>query len=400
MKNKILVEVVIFVAMVLLALVLLRPKFAILLNNKAMEYVEGGRLDEAANLLQLALQLSEDSKMHAHLGQVYYKKGNIGLSIAEYERAIEVNPQYLEGYYMLAALHTKANLYQAAMADLNKARSLDPVKAEEEIRKLQFEYAVSLFSDAVDAYQRSNVEQALSKLKEAIVVSPQFVLPHGLLGDICLRRNMYQEAIEHYGRAIALGLKDPMVFNNIGICYMRLENYRDGIVYLRKAHELAPSDVYILYSLAGTLRDNDQGAQALALFKELVSRQYDYPGVHNDIAHIYEKWGQYEDAKIEFKNEADIDKAKLEKNQNDEVSWTNLAIAYKGLGDYQLAKTTIEKVLQRDPMNGEALYTRALIYEKMGMKNAALEDLKKAKEFFVGNDFIDKDIRRLKNASL
>lgn len=398
MKNKGLKDLIILGVAVVIGAILLRPQFAVLLNNKAMEYLEQGQPDIAIDLLQKALWLKNDPQIRAHLGKAYHKQGNDGMAIAEYQRAIELDPEYLGAYFDLASLHARINMFKESLSDLARARALDPQESDAELRKLRFEYAVSLSNDAIDLYKRGDAEGALAKLRESIAQSPNFVLPYGLLGDISLRRNLYKEAIGYYSKAAELGIKDPMVFNNMGICYMRLEDYVHGAACLKKAHEMAPSNVGILYGLAGTLRDNGQGEQALVLFRELVSRQYDYPGVHNDIAHLDEKLGQPEDAKKEFGIEAGLDQMKLEKNQNDDVSRTNLAIAYRGQEDYARAKAAVDQVLQRDPTNAEALYTRALIYEKMGLKNEALEDLERAKGYFLSNDFIDKDIRRIKSA--
>ncbi|MFH0877746.1 MAG: tetratricopeptide repeat protein, partial [Candidatus Omnitrophota bacterium] len=111
---------------------------------------------------------------------------------------------------------------------------------------------------------------------------------------------------------------------------------------------------------------------------------------------LYEDMGRREDARAEFKKEADLCKKRLSANPQDQASLIFLAVAHSGLEEYTEALAAIRKVLALDPRNGEAIYTRGLIFEKMGRFSEALRDFQTAKGFFLRHSFIEQDIARVK----
>lgn len=172
-----------------------------------------------------------------------------------------------------------------------------------------------------------------------------------------------------------------------------------AVSYLRRACALAPGEAFILYSLASTLRDHKQKAEALEQYRKLAVLQYDFPGVHNDIAHLYEDMGRREEARAEFRKEAELCRKRLLVNPQDQASLLFLAAAHNGLQEYAEALSAVKIVLALNPRSGEAIYARGLIFEKMGRFSEALRDFETAKGFFLRHSFIEEDIARVKRSS-
>ena len=60
----------------------------------------------------------------------YYKKGEVGRAIAEYTKAIELNPNYATAYNNRGATYAEKDDYERAIKNYTKAIDLKPNYAE------------------------------------------------------------------------------------------------------------------------------------------------------------------------------------------------------------------------------------------------------------------------------
>ncbi len=402
-KKRFFIVLVIFIVVLAVYVPLLKPQIATLLNNKGIAYFDSGEIDKAIPFFKKSLKVRLDAFVCCNLANAYLEKGNLTESIVEYEKALKLDPGCIEAYYGLAYNYEDRKMHKKAMSYLKKAEFLGSYRAKEELEVIRYRCFVSLFNEATDLYIKGDIDKAESKLNELLEFEPNFAFAYKMLGDIKFSKNLFAEAITNYKQAIELGLKEGGVYNlhnDIGICYMRLENYSNAVKYLKKAHWLEPTNLNILYSLASTLRDNKNFDEALEKYRRLVGLKFDYPEVHNNIADIYKSIGKREEAEQEYRNEIEVVKAKLSSNPDDIYSLNGLALAYNGLGEYQEAKRIIDSVIEKNPGYKEAFYTRAKIYENLGEIEKAIKDLGGARTLFAGSGFIDSSVFRLKTKKI
>ncbi len=393
----------IFIVVLAVSVPLLKPQIATLLNNKGIAYFDSGEIDKAIPFFKKSLKVRLDPFVYCNLANAYQKKGNLTESIVEYEKAVKLAPGCIEAYFGLAYNYEDRKMHKKAMSYLKKAEFLGSHRAKEESEVIRYRCFASLFNEATDLYIKGRIDKAESKLNELLELETNFAFAYKILGDIKFSKNLFDEAITNYKQAIELGLKKASVYNvhnDIGICYMRLENYSDAIKYLKKAHLLEPTNLDILYGLASTLRDNENFDEALEKYRKLVGLKFDYPEVHSNIADIYKSVGKKEEAEQEYRNEIEVAEAKLSSNPDDIYSLNGLALAYNGLGKYQEAKRIIDDVIEKNPDYKEAFFTRAKIYENLEESEKAIKDLEKARPSFFPSEFIDSSIFRLKTKKI
>ena len=63
---------------------------------------------------------------YLHRGDAYFEKEEYDKAIAEFSRAIELDPNYAEAYYKRGVAYLRKDKYDEAIADLTKAIELDP----------------------------------------------------------------------------------------------------------------------------------------------------------------------------------------------------------------------------------------------------------------------------------
>ena len=98
---------------------------------------------------------------HNNLGTLFKEQGKIDAAIAEYQKAIDLDPKYALPHNNLGVIFKEQDKIDAAIAEYQKAIDLDP----------------------------------------------KFAMPHANLGDIYKRRGEPEKAISEFTRAVALDPK-------------------------------------------------------------------------------------------------------------------------------------------------------------------------------------------------
>jgi len=69
----------------------------------------------------------EDAKAYVNRGAAYRKKGNYDRAIADFNKAIELDPGCAEAYHNRGVAYRRKGEHKRAIADLNKAMKLTPM---------------------------------------------------------------------------------------------------------------------------------------------------------------------------------------------------------------------------------------------------------------------------------
>ena len=110
-----------------------------LLKKKFTELLDKKDWDTLIPMLSDILSLLEGEGRAGILtarGIAYFYKGNSEDAFADYNRAIEINPDMSLAYYFRAQVHAENGDRDSVIADLNKAEELQPGVVDKEIRGL------------------------------------------------------------------------------------------------------------------------------------------------------------------------------------------------------------------------------------------------------------------------
>ncbi len=100
---------------------------ALLLNNLALAVAEQGKLDEAAALLERALELKPGYALtQANLGTVRHRQGKVDEALDHFRRAIALDPTLAGGYLGLAGALAERGEIEQALANCRQALELAP----------------------------------------------------------------------------------------------------------------------------------------------------------------------------------------------------------------------------------------------------------------------------------
>jgi branched-chain amino acid transport system substrate-binding protein len=179
--------------------------------------------------------------------------GDNKAAIADYDQAIEKNPNDVSAYINRGVAHHRLGDTGAAIRDYEQALKLDPKSAV-------------LYSNLSYAYyDRQNYDKALETGNQAVALNGSSAEAHINLANARSKKGDYDSAMRDYAQAIALKPPAPILagaYNNRGNAQLALNNTRAAIGDYNRAIRRKPdyADAYYNLGLAQQALGNRSGA--------------------------------------------------------------------------------------------------------------------------------------------
>ncbi len=334
-----------------------------------------GQLSTAINLLEQKIKVKPRAVDYNTLGIYYYKKGEVGMAIDAFHKAVALDPLHKA---------SKHNLHQLFIE-----------KAHHALKVKDFETAKKIFD-------------------KIIQLNPMDSKTYMLMGEGYAQAGHYKTAIDYYQKALEINPVSRLTkrslahaYNNYGVTLRNSKKWNDAINAYRKALEIQPefaiaktnlSDVF--WQKANAHRDSGQLDDAINAYLELRKLQPKDMQVSSLLGDLYLKKRNYAAAVTEFNRVylSDPDNSQAQHNliaayhhssqsmikRKDFVSAidllkkavviaptkssirVSLAHAYQSIGEYERANTELEQVLKHDPHNQQATTEQINLYIRRG----------------------------------
>jgi tetratricopeptide (TPR) repeat protein len=144
----------------------------------------------------LIKQTPQNATAYYNRGISYRETGQLDLALADYNRAIEIDPKYFEAY------NNRGVLYMS----------------------------------------RGDNKRALQEFDRAIKINPKYALAHNNSGEAFENMDQFQEAMAAYNRAIALDPSYAPAFANRGDIWRKMGNRDNAIADYRQALSINPDN--------------------------------------------------------------------------------------------------------------------------------------------------------------
>jgi len=200
------------------------------LNAMALVYSDLGRVDDAIEAYQQAIQLAPDQIFPwNNLGNLYIKLGRNEEALSAFHRAIEHNPTDAVSWNGLGNAYFKMDRIGEASSTYQKAIELAP----------DF---VPPWNGLGNACVRlGQMEQARESYQKAAQLNGRDAQPWICLGSIASRQGSHAEALKTYQKAIDLDPKSAPAWEGLGDAYQGLNDRKNAEAAYRRAHELDPN---------------------------------------------------------------------------------------------------------------------------------------------------------------
>lgn len=137
-----------------------------------------------------------DAHGHATRAQALAKSGKTDEALAEFDKAITIDPHHAEALYNRGLLYQRERQHQLAVDDFTSANGLTPQRAE------------PLLARAISYLAMDKFKEAATDLDEAVQADPQNALAWSSRGQAYERLGDKDKARASYSRAIAIRPRD------------------------------------------------------------------------------------------------------------------------------------------------------------------------------------------------
>ncbi len=171
-----------------------------------------GRIDEAIEQYQVAVQLDPDSAIsHYNLGLAFSSKGQIDKAIDRYAAALQLDPDFADAHSGLATAYFKKGEFDKAIEHYEAALRLDP-NNEKTHNNLGLAY-----------YNKGEFDKAIENYEIALRLNPNNAKAHSNLGLAYYKKGQFDKAIEHFKSAIRLNPENPNYRSHLDNAYRQKE---------------------------------------------------------------------------------------------------------------------------------------------------------------------------------
>jgi TolB-like protein/Tfp pilus assembly protein PilF len=203
-------------------------------------YGAASRLDslpQAKAAAEKALDLDDTlAEAHTSLGNVL-RGYDLEQSLKEFERAIEVNPNYATAHHWYGELLGATGRFDEGIAELKRAQQLDPL-------------SLVINTDLGEVYTFAReYDKAIEQLRKTIEMDPRFYYAHWHLGVALQLKGQLNEALAEYRKAAELN-DDPTVLALLGQLYARAGQREEAQKILARLTDEAKSRHVSAYGFA------------------------------------------------------------------------------------------------------------------------------------------------------
>jgi TolB-like protein/Tfp pilus assembly protein PilF len=207
-------------------------------------------LPQAKAFANRALQIDESmSEAHATLGLINQSLWQWQDAQKEYERSIELNPNYPSAHQWYSGFLGVMNRPDERLTEIKKAYDLDPLSP-----------AISV-NVGLAHFERGELPAAVEQFKRTVEISPNFFVVHVALATTYLKLGRVEEALTEAQKAVELSKRHAYALSALSRALAASGNKSDALKLIREIEQnplRGESDKYFISTMYAGLGDKDQ----------------------------------------------------------------------------------------------------------------------------------------------
>jgi superkiller protein 3 len=273
---------------------------------------------------------------HHNLGLALRGKDRGDEAIAEFRKAIEINPRDGGAHNDLGLALMDKGRVDEAIACYKKAIDLDP---RDDKAHINLGTALA---------REGHVDEAIAECKKAIEIDPNYALAHDRLGAIlCDGKRDFDGAIACFRKAIELDPKFAEAHNNLGVALENKGQQDEAIACYRQAVELDPTNARTRYVLARALANKGQFDEAIACYRQAIELDPKNAAVHVTLGNTLYTRGRLDEAITCYRQAIELD-------SKNAMAHNNLGLALKDRGQVDEAIVYFRQAIELVPKDARA----------------------------------------------
>lgn len=292
-------------------------------------------------------------------GVAYSRSGNPKLALDDYNRAVQLFPEYAPIYNNRGNTLLALGLHQEAIKDFDRAITLAPGYAAAYNNRAAAQLAIGEPARAIKDYTR------------AVILMPQNAAPLNGRSRALLREDRPYAAMRDLARAISADAKSGAAYQLRAAALTDVGKYNEAIEDLSRAIAFEPNslDLHIQRGHAYLMIDN--AAAAIRDFTRALELDVRSASAFASRGFAHARAEAYEEA------ETDLAKA-LEINPRSTEAFTYRGWLYKQVGQPELGLKEVDKAMRTDSKNADVYWAKGEIEQALGRSNEAIASFRAA----------------------
>ena len=330
------------------------------LTNLSSVLIKLEKFEKANEIISKAMKLSPmDRVLYINQGHLFGKNKNWQMSLASYEKAIDIEPNYAEGYYGRGNALLELGRLDDAIASYDRAISINPA----------FQEAYANRGNALMALMCP--AEALASYDKAISTKPNDATGYHQRGDALQELGRLEEAVASYDRAIAINPSYEEAYANRGNALLALKRPEQALTSYEKTIALRPDYAESYSNRGNALLDLRRVEDALASYEKALEIKPDYAAGHYNHGNALQELNRLEEAVASYDRAISI-------NLAFEEAFANRGNALLALKRPEHALTSYDQAISINPNYAEFYYNHGRALQELGRLKEALVSYDKA----------------------
>jgi tetratricopeptide (TPR) repeat protein len=216
----------------------LDPNHVGALQNWANALIDLKRFEEALAICDKAPANADRPEVHNTRGVALGRVGRHDESLASYDRAIALMPDFVEAQCNRGSALHALKRHEEALTCYDQALALQPG------------YAAAHSNRGNTLKELGRLDEALASYNRALTLQPELPEAHCNRGNVLHELKRHEEALASYERALTLEPEFAVVYANRGNALNELRRFNEAITSYQRALELRPDFANAHYGLA------------------------------------------------------------------------------------------------------------------------------------------------------
>lgn len=350
----------------------------------------------------------------------YRKNGDFTKAEFYAKKAVEIDPDYLFGFYELGHIYSAQGKFHTALGYDQKAAKIDPdhplvrtaigwdyynlattqsggkggiievMKLAEEnyLKALETdpELAIAQNNLGLVFFERNQCDKASERFNLSIKYDPTYQKPVNNLGAVYYEFQDYEKAVEYFEKSLKIKPDYSRAYLNIGRAYLYKGDFQRSLSALKKTLELDPYDTDAYLWIANNYLAQGQNRAAIDTLNKAIAITSDYPKLYFALSDAYYESGDTQKGKESFEKAmsfflmADtVGSAEGGETyaSSEYIYHFNRGVEYKKNGEMDKAIEAFEKAIELQPGYTDSYIPLSRIYESKYGKDKSVELLQK-----------------------
>jgi tetratricopeptide (TPR) repeat protein len=201
--------------------------------------------------------------VHFYKGNAHSLRAEPDEAISEYERAVEINPDFAEAHNNLGVAYAGQGRLDDAIGEFEEAIEK---AALDDLNRANVYYNLGLCY-----VKKGETDEAIKALQEAVNLRDNYAPAHYWLGCAYYAQDELDEAVEEYQQAIELEPDHADAHFNLGVIYHDQSDLDRALKELRETIELRPDHIPAHFALGLAHVEKEEHEKACAELNEVLA---------------------------------------------------------------------------------------------------------------------------------